>query len=137
VEGYDLAVCRGEIDRDDAHKLLEIVLSENEELRIERDVLMESVEACLPQSIIEPISWIMEESGAFALTDSMQVARFEGAKMIWDTPRISWDGIEFDSLKSGRLCGRTWMRSESLRPDTPFVLDFETGELLEGVVVSY
>ena len=135
AHGYDLAVCRDIISGDDARKLLEIVLTQNPELRINRDVLMDSIEENLPQSMGAPVSWIVDESGAFALTDSLRAARFECEKMIWRTPRISWDGIEFDSLRSGRLQGRAWMLSSSVRPDTPFVLDFETGELLEGEAV--
>lgn len=57
--------------------------------------------------------------------------------MIWRTPRLSWDGIEFDSLENGRLRGRAWMLSSSVTPDAPFELDYETGELLDGQPVPY
>lgn len=138
LDGYDLAVCRDVIDGDAARKLLEIVLTHRPELRIDRDKLLKAVEEELPQSIVgAPMFWIAGEGGAYALTDGLRVARFEGAQMVWRTPRISWDGIEFDSLTSGRLRGRAWMLSSSPTPDVPFELDFETGELLKGEVVPY
>ena len=132
VDGYESAVCHSVIDGDAARKLLEIILTQNPELRIDQDALMEAVEDKLPQSFCAAVSWIAGESGAYALTDSLRVARFEGTEMIWRTPRISWDGIEFDSLADGRLRGRAWMLSSSVKPDTGFEIDFETGELLEG-----
>jgi hypothetical protein len=137
VEGYDLAVCRDVIGGDDARSLLEIVLTQHPELRIDREVLMEFVEEKLPQSEGASVSWIVGEGGAFALTDSLRVARFEGVKMIWRTPRLSWDGIEFDSLENCRLRGRSWMLSSSVTPDAPFELDFETGELIDGQLVHH
>jgi hypothetical protein len=137
VDGYDLAVSRDVIDGDDARKLLEIVLTEHPALRVDRDALLRAVEDKLPQSMGVPVSWMVAESGAYALTDSLRVARFEGAEVIWRTPRISWDGIEFDSLTNDRLRGRAWMLTSSVRPETPFELDFETGELLAGEAVPY
>lgn len=135
VDGYDLAVCKGVIEGDDARRLLEILLTEHPALRIDRDTLLRAVEDKLPQSLGAPVLWIVGESGAYALTDSLRVARFEGAEVIWRTPRISWDGIEFDSLTNDRLRGRAWMLTSSVRPDTPFELDFTTGELLAGEAV--
>ncbi|QQL44425.1 hypothetical protein [Sulfuriroseicoccus oceanibius] len=137
VDGYDLAVSRDVIDGDNARKLLEIVLTEYPELRIDQDALMKAVEEKLPQNWGAPVSWIVGESGAYALTDTLRVARFERADLIWRTPRISWDGIEFDSLIDGRLRGRAWMLTSNVTPDTPFELDFETGELLAGEAVPY
>ncbi|CAN5829655.1 hypothetical protein BH11VER1_BH11VER1_04360 [soil metagenome] len=135
VDGYELAVCQDVICGCDARKLLEIVLTQHPDLKIDRDVLLATIEDKLPQSMGAPVSWIVGESGAYALTDSLRVARFERTAMIWRTPRISWDGIEFDSLMSGRLRGRAWMLSSSLTPDASFELDFETGEILDGQAV--
>ena len=70
------------------------------------------------------------------LTDSLRVARFEGSRMIWRSPRISWDGIEFDSLIDGRLRGRAWWLGSHESPDSPFEFDFVSGELLIGQIVS-
>ncbi len=135
VEGYDAAVCRGVIEGDDARKLLAIVLAQNPQHRINEAELNSVVETQLPQST--PVSWIVDESGAFALTDSLRVARFEGTSMIWRSSRISYDGIEFDSLAYGKLRGRAWLADSSLTPNAPFTFDFETGELLEGTVVQH
>ena len=137
AEGYELAVSQDVINGDDARKLLEIVLTQHPELRIDQASVMKVVEDQLPQSWGAPVSWIVAESGAYALTDTLQVARFEGADLIWRTPRISWDGIEFDSLADDRLRGRAWMLSSSVNPDSPFELDFVTGELLVGEAVPH
>lgn len=135
VDGYHLAVCQGVIDGDDARKLLEIVLTEHAVPRIDVSAMRQVVDERLPQSAFAKVSWIVDDSGSFALTDSLRVARFEGASTIWESPRISYDGIDFDSLCEGKLRGRAWLLSSSLSPDEPFELDFETGELLRGQIV--
>lgn len=136
VEGYDAAVCRGVIEGDDARKLLAIVLAQNPQLRIDEVELKRVMQAELPQNI-EASDWIVDDSGAFALTDSLRVARFEGASVIWRSSRISYDGIEFDSLADGKLRGRAWMLGLHETLDSPFTFDFDTGELLEGSVVQH
>lgn len=137
VDDHKIAVFLEVIDGGDVWKLLEIVLTAHPALRIDRDALQRAVEDNLPQCCGVPVSWIVGERGAYALTDGLRVARFEGAEMIWRTPRISWDGIEFDSLTNDRLRGRAWMLSSSVNPDTPFELDFGTGELLAGDAVPH
>lgn len=137
VEGYDLAVCKDVIGGDEALALLKIVLKQHPTFGIDHSVLMQAVEENLPQSMGASVSWITGDCGAYALTDSLRVARFDCARMIWRTPRISWDGIEFDSLTNGRLRGRAWMLSSSSIPDVPFEIDFETGELIDGQPVPY
>jgi len=135
VDGYDLAVCQGVIEGDAARKLLEIVLAQHPEQRIDRDALEAAVEDNLPQiSIGTPVAWIVAESGAYALSDTLRVARFDGVRMIWRSPRISFDGIALDSLSGGRLSGRAWLGSHETL-DASFEIDFETGELLEGQIV--
>ena len=136
VEGYDLAVSQEVIRVAEAEQLLEIALSQQPELRIDRDALLQSVEECLPQSEIEKVLWIVDESGSYTLTDSLRVARFEGNELIWISPDISYDGIVFDSLVGGQLFGRAWLNYSDESPNSPFEFDFETGLLLKGKVVT-
>jgi hypothetical protein len=135
VDGYDLAVCQSAIDGDDARKLLEIVLTEHAAARIDASEIRQVVDENLPQSTLAHVSWIVDDSGSFALTDSLRVARFEGTSIVWRSPRISYDGIDFDSLSEGKLRGRAWLLSSSHSPDEPFEFNFETGELLIGQIV--
>lgn len=137
VEGYHLAVCQGVVECEDACKLLTIILSQNPHLRINESELKREIEVYLPQSSLSPVSWLVDEAGAFALTDSLRVARFEGPAMIWRSPRISYDGIKFDSLEGGKLRGRAWLLSSNTTPDSPFTFDFYTGQLLEGSIVEH
>ena len=137
VDGYHLAACEGVIDGDDAHKLLQIVLADHPELRIDDTELKRVVEARLPHSLGAAVSWIVDDSGAFALTDSLRVVRVDRESVIWQSPRISYDGIDFDSLSDGKLRGRAWLLGSDESPDAPFTSDFETGELLEGHVVEH
>lgn len=131
VEGYDLAICRGVVGGEEARRLLQIVLGQHVEWKIDKADLMRVVESQLPQSLGANMAWIVDESGAFALTDTLRVARFDGATITWCSQRVSLDGIVFDSLMNGRLVGRAWWGShEDL--DATFVFDFESGELLEG-----
>ena len=81
--------------------------------------------------------WIVDEGGAFALTDSLRVARFDRASIVWCTPRISWDGIRLDSIEDGLLQGRAWHLSDSVTPDAPFTLNFQTGVILKGEAVEH
>jgi hypothetical protein len=137
VDGYDLAVRQGVIEGDAARQLLEVVLTQHPELRIDEAALRTVVEERLPQSLGAAVSWIVDDSGSYALTDSLRVARFKGASIVWRSPRISFDGIDFDSLSEGNLRGRAWLLGSHESPDAPFVFDFETGELLEGHVVEH
>lgn len=135
VEGYHLAVCPGVIDGDGARRLLEIILIQHPELRINEFVFQKAIDEHLPQSPFAPVSWIIDDSGSFAMTDSLRVARFDGDSIRWSSSRISYDGIEFDSLTEGRLRGRAWLLSSSMSPDSPFEFDFETGDLINGKAV--
>lgn len=137
MDGYDLAIGRGVIDGDDARKLLQIVLRENSDFRLDADSLTQIVESHLPQSTGAAVLWIVDESGSFALTDSLRVARFDGSSLAWRSPRISYDGIEFDSLSEGLLRGRAWLLGSSPSPDIPFTFDFLTGDLIDGHFVEH
>lgn len=136
VEGYDLAVSEGVIDGDDARSLLEIVLQHHPEFRLDETELRKQVEEYLPQSLVGRVVWIVDERGAFGITDSLRVARFDGSSMTWRSPRISYDGISFDALSGGLLSGRAWLLGSNVEPDSPFVFDFETGDLTKGTVVG-
>ena len=135
ADGYELAVSPDVIDGTDARKLLDIVLGQFPDARIEQDLLLRTIREKLPQHGGEAVSWIVNETGAFAVTDCLRVARFDGNEMKWCTERISYDGIEFDSLIGERLQGRAWFLSSDISPDVPFEIDFETGELIKGEVV--
>ena len=52
------------------------------------------------------------------------------------SPRISYDGIEFDSLAEGVLKGGAWFGSSDMNSDSPFEIDFDTGKMLKGVVIQ-
>ena len=138
VDGYDLAVSLGGsvIEGNDARELLKIVLTQHPALRIDEAALRMEVESQLPLSLHSPVSWIVDESGAFALTDGLKVARFEGASMVWRSPEIAFDGIDFDSLSEGKLRGRAWWMGSHETPQSRFTIDFETGEMLEGQFVQ-
>jgi len=137
VEGYELAAFPDEMDEPKARELLEIVLKQDPALRIDGSTLSRLVEELLPECSGALLRWIVHEDDSFALTDGLRVARFLGASLIWRTPRISFDGIEFASLKDGKLRGCAWLGgSPSLSPDDPFTIDFETGELLEGKILG-
>ena len=135
VEGYDIAVSVEPLGVLEAERLLEVVLKQNEQLRINRNDLLQTVEDELPQSMGAKVLWIVDEDGSFALTDSLRVARFAAERIVWCSPRISFDGIEFCSLEDGRLKGKAWWLGSHESPDSPFCFDFDSGELLEGQVV--
>lgn len=137
VDGYELAAFPDEMDEARSRELLAIVLGQYPELRIDDHTLRELVEKLLPQSVFWKVLWIVHENGSYALTDSLRVARFNGASLVWRSPRISLDGIEFVSLTESKLCGLAWLGSDSLALDSPFTMDFETGELLEGQAMDF
>ena len=72
VEGYDLAVSVEPLGVLEAERLLEVVLKQNEQLRINRNDLLQTVEDELPQSMGAKVLWIVDEDGSFALTDSLR-----------------------------------------------------------------
>ncbi|MEM9080644.1 MAG: hypothetical protein AAGC74_08140 [Verrucomicrobiota bacterium] len=134
VDGYDIAVSNEPLGENEAQSLLSLVLKHYPDFKIDKEILLEIVEQQLPQSCLASVSWIVHESGAYALSDTLRVARFEKSQVVWRSPRISLDGIWFSSLNCGKLEGLAWVGSSSVRPDSPFVLDFETGELLQGQI---
>lgn len=136
VDGYHLAVCQGVVDGDDARKLLQIVLREYPKLQIDRTNLERLVDKHLPQSQFARVSWICGDDGSFAMTDSLRVAKFQINALAWVSPRISYDGIAFDSLKDGMLRGWAWLLGMDDVLNEPFTINFETGELLEGCNVD-
>jgi hypothetical protein len=139
MDGYELAACLGgkEIEGDAARELLKIILNHYPSLRIDESTLRRTAEARLAQSLVGSVSWIVDDSGAFALTDGLVVARFESSSMIWKSRRIAYDGISFDSLSEGKLRGRAWVPGFPEDTESPFVFDFETGELLKGQIVQH
>jgi hypothetical protein len=134
-EGYELAFTSSSLGQVEGQKLMGVVLAQHPDLQIDQARLLETVERELPQSLGACVLWIVDDSGSYALTDSLRVARFDGSRMIWRSPRISWDGIEFDSLVDGRLRGRVWWLGSHVSPDAPFEFDFRSGKLLAGQIV--
>jgi hypothetical protein len=135
-DGYELAFISSSLDQVEGQKLMDLVLAKHPAFQIDRARLLAAIERELPQSRVGAhVLWIVDETGSYALTDSLRVARFEGSRMIWRSPRISWDGIEFDSISDGRLRGRAWWLGSHESPDSPFEFDFESGELLVGQIV--
>ncbi|MBN9692910.1 MAG: hypothetical protein J0M24_21905 [Verrucomicrobia bacterium] len=135
-DGYELAFISASLDQAGGQKLLNMVLAQHPEFVIDQARLLAAIESVLPQRRVGArVLWIVDETGSYALTDSLRVARFEGSRVIWRSPRISWDGIEFDSLIDGRLRGRAWWLGSHESPDSPFEFDFESGELLVGQIV--
>lgn len=134
-DGYENAFYSSPPDGVEARKLMELVLTQYPKFQIDEARLLKTVERELPQSCGARVHWMVDESGSYALTDSLRVARFDGNRMIWRSRRISWDGIEFDSLEEGRLRGRAWFLGSHESPDTPFEFNFSTGELLVGQIV--
>lgn len=135
-DGYESAFISSRLDQLEGRKLMAVVLAQHPNFQIDQARLLEAIEKELPQSRVGArILWIVDEAGSYALTDSLRVARFEGSRMIWRSPRISWDGIEFDSLIGGRLRGRAWWLGSHESPDSSFEFDFESGELLLGQTV--
>lgn len=136
-DGYELAFISSSLDQAEGQKLMDVVLAQHPDFRIDQGRLLAAIEKELPQSRVGArVLWIVHETGSYALTDSLRVARFEGSRMIWRSPRISWDGIEFDSLIDGRLRGRAWWLGSHESPDSPFEFNFDSGELLVGQIVS-
>ena len=137
LEGYELAVSRDIICESDARKLLQLVLDQHPALVIDPVILRAPVKARLPQSLGAAMSWIVHRSGAYALTDSLRVARFDGSQMTWLSPRISYDGIEFDSLADNELSGRAWLLGPGDSPDAAFTFEFDTGRLTQGEAIQH
>ena len=137
VDGYHLAASPWEIESEDTRKLLEIVLGQYPALRIDGKLLRQIISKQLPASLGMHVRWIVHENGAYALTDGLVIARFDGSSVAWVTPRLSFDGIVFESLTGSELHGYTWPIDSDDQSDCPFTLNFETGEILKGQVEEY
>lgn len=136
VDGYELAVSNDVISGDDASKLLSIILKNNSALFIDPILLTKAIDKHLPQGTLAPISWIIDDTGDYALTDSLRVARFHKDTVLWSSPRISYDGIDFDFIADDKLRGKAWLLGSHETPTSPFTFDFGSGELLEGTIIE-
>ena len=137
LEGSELAVSSDVICESDARKLLQLVLDQHPALVIDPLVLRATVGASLPQSLGAAVFWIVHRSGAYALTDGLRVARFDGSQMTWLSPRISYDGMDFDSVEGNELSGRAWLLGQGDSPDAAFTFEFDTGRLTQGEAVQH
>ena len=135
-DGFESAVTKDDLCHDQGLELLNIILRIYPSYRINIDNLMHAVEFVLPQSSLTKPAWLVAEDASFVITDSLRVARFKGANLIWGTRRISYDGIKIIEINNGRVNGLSWHLSRSHSPDVPFCIDFESGELLTGTIVN-
>ncbi len=135
-EGYDIAINPRGLSQHEGQQLLEVILGQHAELKIDAERLLETVCTELPQSIFVKVHWIAAADGTFILEDSLRVGRFRNSEPIWISPRISLDGIELDSVDSEFVRGRSfWL--DSYYPDMPFALSFENGAVLDGQIVEW
>lgn len=130
-EGYDLAMNPSGLNQSEGQELLDIVLRQHPNLKIDRDALLGSVDKELPQSIFAKVLWLAADDGTFVLTDSLRVARYRKETPIWISRRVSFDGVELVSVDKQVVRGLAFL-GDSCSPDSPFTLDFETGAILEG-----
>ncbi len=133
-DGYDIAVSPSGLNHDEGQALLDIVLKRHPDLMIGKTALLESVAANLPQSDFAKVLWMTADDGTFVLTDSLRVARYRNDSPIWVTPRISLDGIDLVSVDRKTVRGLAFLGA-SYTPDSPFILNFETGEVIEGDII--
>lgn len=130
-DGYDIAVKPTGLNSSEAEDLLEVVISNHSKWRIDRDQLLASVEKCLPQSMAVKVLWMVADDGSFILTDSLRVARNQNEKPVWVSPRISFDGISLVSVSDRFVKGNAFLGS-----DSPFLLDFSSGEIHQGTIIE-
>lgn len=133
--GYELAVTKEELPSNAASELLEVLLAEYPDYRIDEPNLISLVHDSLPQSQIAEVAWIVTINGSIVITDSLRVGRISGGVMLWVTPRISFDGIDLIKVEDGTVYGNAYWIG-SFKPDAPFEIDFESGTVKEGQIVE-
>jgi hypothetical protein len=70
------------------------------------------------------------ESGLILLAGFHTVAAIGEAGWLWETSRLSWEGVTLGEVREGRLHGMGWdMRSDR---ELPFEVDLRTGEHTGG-----
>lgn len=75
-----------------------------------------------------PITNIVDapEHGLVVIGDYLQVAAFDATDRRWETPRLAYDGIEFEDVRNGKLTGLAW--SAPLNRGVPFAIDLASGQ---------
>lgn len=80
-DGYELAFLTSSLSRVEGEKLMDVVLAQYPALQIDQAQLLQTVERELPQSRYGArVLWIVDESGSYALADSLRVRGLKEAK---------------------------------------------------------
>jgi hypothetical protein len=136
-DGYETAVTERDLNYEEGIKLLDILLKNNPNVKIDLDELESVIDSELPQSAFAKVSWIVSENASFVMTDSLRVAKFQQSKVIWCTQRIALDGISLKEIRNEKIFCLAWQGSSAYEPDEPFILDYQTGEVLSGNIVNW
>ncbi len=136
LDGYEMAVTPNPLNHEEGNILLETVIEANPKTRIDIEKLSQVIERVLPQCEFPAKSWLVEKE-SFVMTDGLSVAKFQGTNVLWCTSRISIDGIILKEIKENILYGFCWLASEAYKPDVPFRIDLENGNILSKEVVDF
>ena len=79
---------------------------------------------------LRPVVHVLQSAEALILAGFHDVWVRGRGDVLWQSPRLSWEGVTLQRLEDGRLHGTGWhMRSDR---ELPFVLDLRTRALTGG-----
>ena len=112
--------------------LLDEVLSHYPESKLD----LENLERDISKSFCDIFSynggWKTLADGSYILNEGTRLAKFQGNNMIWESSRISLDGIKIESADLKTISGFAWWGSEEYKLDEPFILNCDNGDVLKG-----
>lgn len=128
AEGYELAVCGGELDRDQVGELMDMIMTRNPRGRDWFVKVRNLIAEFNPDQW--PISYVFVDRDNLIVANGFRLMRVTGDGCRWVTKEITWDGFMDIRVADGKVTG-LWSMGY-LEPWVPFVVDYEDGRLEEG-----
>ena len=135
-DGFELAIQKGEFEYKEYEELYRSFSYAYGEYIPDLTELVKVVEAEFGKSYFSLLSWLISDDGEIYLTDGFRVLKFFECKLIWCTPRVSYDGINLLYLKANELIGEWFSPLDEAHPWRALKLDLSDGALIQGQVVE-
>lgn len=136
-EGFEIAIKKSELDYQEYEELLDSFNKAYGNNFPDESTIREIVEAKLPQAYFSKLSWLVSESGEIYATDGLRVIKVFENKLVWETPRVSWDGINLSHLGNDKVHGQWYSPINEDSPWNTLVLSAKDGTLREEEIIEH
>ncbi|GDY13302.1 hypothetical protein LBMAG53_21800 [Planctomycetota bacterium] len=132
IDGYDIAVKNGQLTSSEIDEIYSILDKQN---LIDKSFISgaaNTYKKYIYSTVLASYLWV--DASNIIITNGLNLIRYSESEIKWETPRISWDGIECLRLFNDTIVGK-WFEPPEYWSD--FVVDYENGVLLKGQIISH